>query len=112
MIKTPREKRPVRPVPQSAQQHRDQQVPVGYQRSEAVAPQRHVEIVAQPRGKTDMPAPPEVTRADRKIGRVEIDHQLKPQPLRYTARNAGITRKITVDLKRKCIHPNQYIKAG
>jgi len=59
-------------VPQSAQQHRDEQVAVGAQFAFAVAAQRNVEVVAQPCGERDMPPPPEFGDGGRLVGGVEV----------------------------------------
>src|SRR5256885_16657959 len=63
---------PRRAVPQSAKQHRESQVDVGSPRALAISAERHGQVFAQPRGKGNVPAPPEVSDRLRWLGRIEI----------------------------------------
>src|SRR5690606_16779364 len=58
--RSPDDERPGGAVPQAAEQHGDEQVQVGAGRPTAVAAERDVEVVAQPRRQTDVPAAPEL----------------------------------------------------
>src|ERR1700746_270512 len=58
---------PARSMPETAEQHRREQIEVSARRTVTVAAERNVEIVAQPRRQCDVPAPPEVREADGRV---------------------------------------------
>ena len=58
----PEHEGPGRPVPQPAEQHREQEVHVGARLPPAVSAERDVEVVAQPGREADVPALPELPR--------------------------------------------------
>src|SRR6266542_1777850 len=65
-----------------------------------VAAYRNVKIFAQPRGKRDVPAPPEISDRLREIRRIKIfsenetEHQAEPN------RHVGVTAEIEINLER------------
>src|SRR5262245_5712199 len=72
--------------------------------SQSTAPisaQTDVEIIAQPRGKADVPPPPERAQVRRSVRNVEIEHDVEPQQFRATARDVRITGEVAVNLKRE-----------
>src|SRR5213075_3587643 len=66
-------------VPQSAEQHREDQVDVGSPCAPAISAERDVEVFPQPRGKRNVPAPPEVGDRFRAIRRIEILREAEPE---------------------------------
>ena len=70
---------PICAVPETANQHGQQQVAISLRSSLAVASHRYVDIVPQPCGQGDVPAFPKFTDAAREVRLVEIFHQLDPQ---------------------------------
>src|SRR3546814_20718288 len=70
-------------MPEAADHHRQNQVAVCLEHPAAISTQRNIEIVPEPGGQADVPAPPELRDAARPIRRLEIldepeaDHQRK-----------------------------------
>ena len=91
MQETPHDERPGGSMPQPAEQHRQHQIAAGLPRSGAVATQRNIQIVAQPRREADVPAAPELARGDREIGKEEVLGQVKAHPTRHTAGDRRVT---------------------
>ena len=89
-----------RAVPQSAQQHRQEQVAVGPDAALAVAAQRNVEVVAQPRRERDVPPPPELGDRRRLVGCVEVLREAEAQQQGDADGHVRIAREVAVDLQR------------
>ena len=91
---------PRRAVPESAQQHDDRQVHVGADAPLAVAAERHVQIVAQPRRQRNVPAAPELGDRLRAVGRVEVLREHEAEHQAEADRHVGVAAEIEVDLER------------
>ena len=104
MIEAPKHVIPAGPVPQARNQERGQQVRLPLQRPDPVAPERDVDEVAEPGRQRDVPAAPEVGRAVRDVGVVEVQHQLEPEPPRRAARDVRVGREVGVDLQAEGEH--------
>ena len=76
------------------------QVDVGAPRAAAVAAERDVEVVAQPRRQADVPAPPELLEVRAAIRRAEVLGQREAEHLRRADRDVGVRREVEVDLER------------
>ena len=72
MESTPDHERPVRPVPQPAQEHGEGQVDPGPARPPATAAKRDVDVVPEPGREGDVPPAPEVGEAHGRVGRAEV----------------------------------------
>ena len=59
----PNHERPIRAVPQTAQEHRGQQVGIGSYAAAVTAAERDVQIIAQPGGQRDVPPAPKIAEA-------------------------------------------------
>ena len=87
-------------MPKSADKHCDSEVRVRAGKAVLVAAYRNVKIFAQPRGKRDVPAPPEIGDRLREIRRIKIfrenesEHQAEPD------RHVGVTAEIEINLER------------
>ena len=101
-----------RPVPQSAQEHRDHQVRVGTETALSVAAQRDVEIILQPRGERDVPPAPKLGNRGRLVGRVEVDVEPEAQEERQPDGHVGIAREVAIDLQGVAIDAHQVLEAG
>ena len=66
-------------MPQTAQEHRDDKIDILSQLAFAVAAQRDINVVANPSGERDVPAPPKVGDAHRAIRCVEVDGEMETQ---------------------------------
>ena len=87
-----------RAVPQAAKAHGDHEVGVFAQPAFAVAAQGNVEVVAQPQGKGDVPAAPEIAQAQGDIGQVEVVRDIEAHEQGHALGQIGIAGKIAVDL--------------
>src|SRR6266545_8240433 len=100
MKSAPDHKVPRCAVPESADKHCDNEVRVCPGEAELVAAYRNVKIFAQPRGKRDVPTPPEIGDRLREIRRIKIfsenetEHQAEPN------RHVGVTAEIEINLER------------
>ena len=65
MHDSPDQKTDIRAVPQPAERHRDDQVQVAV--PPAAPAKRDIQVVAEPQGQGDMPAPPEILYVQRKV---------------------------------------------
>jgi len=72
----PDDEGPGRAVPQAAEQHGEEEIHVCAGVAQAVAAERDVQVVAQPGGERDVPAPPELARVAREVGLLEVEGQL------------------------------------
>src|ERR1700743_86176 len=98
LVSAPENVVPGSAVPQATQQHGHEQIDVGTDVSLAVAAQRDVKIVAQPRTQADVPAAPELARILGKVRQIEVQHQLDAQQLADAARDVRIPGKVAEDL--------------
>src|ERR1700739_2028703 len=105
MLTTPDHERPVCAAPQAAQQHRQKKIPVSLTLSIPVSAQRYVEVVAQPRAKAHMPAPPKILNAVSKIRLAEIHHEMEAEQLGASPRDIAITAEVAINLPCERIHP-------
>ena len=96
---TPRNKSPVGAMPKAAYQEDYQRITNDFGFSGATAAQRNVEIIAEPRGERDVPAPPELSNVATEIGIVEVAHQPNAKQLGHTDGDIGIAREVGVDLE-------------
>ena len=60
LVAAPDQEIPTGAVPQSAEQHRQHEIAVGGKAAMAAAAERDIQVIAQPAGKRNMPAPPEI----------------------------------------------------
>src|SRR5436189_4775303 len=99
-------------MPETSQQHRQEEIRVGAEFALPVTTQTDVEVVAQPGGEADVPAAPEIARVERGVGQVEIDHNVEAQHARQSARQVRVTGEVTVDLKSKGERAQHYHRPG
>src|ERR1035438_6643943 len=62
------------------------------------AAQGNVEVVAQPTGERDVPAPPEVRHAGRQVRTPEVDREVKSEQLGHADGHVRVAGKIEIDL--------------
>src|SRR5712691_9361439 len=91
---TPNHKSPCRAVPETAEKHDDNQIDRGANRADLIAAERNVKVIAQERGKRNVPAPPEIGKADGRVGKTEIILQMKAEAKRRADRADGIAGEI------------------
>ena len=91
-------------VPQAAEEHRDHQVAIGREAALPVPAERHVEVVAQPGRKRDVPRPPELRDVSREIRLVEVLEQLDAEQARGSAGDVAVAGEVAVDLEGEPVH--------
>src|SRR5205814_9860318 len=87
-------------VPESAEQHREDQVNVSAAEPAPVSAERNVKIFAQPGGERDVPAPPEIGDRFRAIRRIEVFRENKTEHEAEPDRHVGVTAEIEINLER------------
>ena len=85
-------------MPKAAEQHGDHQVAISHPSAAAVAAEWNVQVIAQPGGERDVPAPPEIGDPPREIGTPEIDREMEAEQLCHADRHIGVTGEIEIDL--------------
>src|SRR6266496_6647462 len=100
MKSTPDHEVPRCAVPESADKHRDNEVRVRAGKAVLVAAYRNVKIFAQPRGKRDVPAPPEIGDRLREIRRIKIFRENESEYQAEPDRHVGVTAEIEINLER------------
>src|SRR5580765_4351024 len=98
VIAAPQDKSPVCAVPQSAEEHGDEQIAGRFPGALAAPAHRNVEIVAQASGKRNVPATPEISDIGSLIGRIEILGQPQSEHVAQSDRHVAITGKIKIQL--------------
>ena len=86
-------------MPQSAQEHRDNQVDILAHLTLTVASQGDIDIVTNPRRQRDMPATPEIGDTLRTVRGVEVHGETEAQQQGDTDSHITIAREIAIDLK-------------
>src|SRR6266404_4590352 len=76
---TPNHKSPGRAVPEPAEEHDDNQIDRGANRADLIAAERNVKVISQECGKRDVPATPEVGKANGRVGKTEIVLEMKTE---------------------------------
>ena len=88
-------------MPEAGEQPHDGNIPKLHRKPPAVAAQRDVHIVAEPRAHGDVPPPPEIRNALRAVGVVEVFKEVKAEQLPEADRHIRIAGKVEIDLKRE-----------
>src|SRR5665213_2766115 len=103
MNSSPGYKGPVGSMPQTSQQHSGHQVQVCFRFSLPVSTKGDIKVIAQPGAETDVPAPPEVLKADRQIWLAEVHHKVESHELRAATCNVAVPAEIGVYLPGKSV---------
>src|SRR6266850_3148579 len=85
-------------MPETAQEHDDDQINRGSCPSNAVAAERNVKVIAQKCGKRDVPAPPEIGEANGRVRKTEVILEMKTETESRADGAGGITCEIEKDL--------------
>ena len=89
---------PAGAMPEAAEQHRRHQRRIRAALAVTIAAERNVEIVAQPRRQRDVPAPPEIGEADRRVRKAEVVRHREAQAHRRADRRRRIAGEVAEDL--------------
>ena len=107
MCPTPCHKVETRAMPQPTQEHCDDEIDILTQLAFAVATQGDINVVANPCGERDVPAPPKVGDAHRAIRGVEVDGEMETQQQGYANGHVAIAAEVAIDLQRVAINAEQ-----
>ena len=109
--RSPNDKVPRSPVPESAQEHGHELVEVHAPFAAAVAAHGDVEIVAKPRGEGYVPTAPKVGDGVALVGGAEVCGDVEPHPERKADGHVGIARKVAVELQRVAVYTEEVLQA-
>lgn len=101
MKDAPGNKCPIGSVPESTYQEDNKGVPDSLPFAPPTSSQGHIQIIAEPSGKRDMPASPEFRDIAGKIGKGKIPHQTKSKQSSRSDCDIGVAGKVSVNLKAK-----------
>ena len=85
-------------MPETAEEHDDDEIDRGPRPSNPVAAERNVKVIAQEGGKRNVPASPEIGKADGGVRKTEIIFQMKAEAEGRADRAGGIAGEIEKDL--------------
>ena len=94
----PDDERPGGAVPQTAQHHGDHDVAHGARLAAGTAPERDVEVVAQPARERHVPAAPELLQVARRVGRVEVLGEPEAEQQGEADGDVRVAAEVAVDL--------------
>ena len=103
----PQHKIPRRAVPQPRKHPHGENIQHPPPTADPAAAHGDIHIVPKPAAKADMPPPPELRDASRKVGVVEILHKMEPQHPPQADGHVGIAGKVEVNVQGKGhgVHP-------
>src|SRR5690554_4264589 len=110
MERAPEHECPCRAMPDAAEKHGEEEIAIGLHLAAAIATQWYIEIVAEPGGERDVPAPPEILKARRTVGLVEVIEKAIAKQRRNADGNVAIARQVAIDLHGIAINADEKIK--
>ena len=99
MNASPDDEGPVGPVPEPGDEEDDEDVADGLGLGDAGPAKGDVEVVAEPGGEGDVPAPPELGDVAGEVGELEVGHQLEAEELGGADGDVGVPGEVPVDLE-------------
>ena len=90
--------RGVKLMPEPAKEHNDNKVDGSACPSNPIASEWNIKVVAQKSRKRNVPAPPEIRKANRRVGKAEIVFKMKTKTKCGTDRAGRVTSEIKKDL--------------
>src|ERR1700730_5287496 len=88
-------------MPETSQEHDDHEIDRGPRPSNPITAERKVEVIAQEGGKGNVPASPEIGKADGRIGKSEIVFQMEAEAEGRANRAGRIAGEVEKDLSGK-----------
>src|SRR5436309_2137477 len=89
-------------MPETTEKHHYDQIRRGADRTDLIASERNIKVVAQECGKRDVPASPEIGKPNGRVRKTEIILQMKAKAERGADGACGITGKIKKYLAGEC----------
>src|SRR6478752_8760847 len=112
MVRTPQHERPRCAVPQTTEQHSQEQIEQRAWRASLIAAEGDVQVVTQPARQADVPTLPEVTGILRKVRAPEVERKIEAEQAGRAARDVGVARKVAINLKSERIQREDGLGAG
>ena len=105
MDAAPNDEGPISTVPKSAHEEDDEDVADDLPFANSRTSQRDVEVVPEPSGKGDVPAPPELRNVALEIGGLEVGHELDAKEFGGAYGDVAVAGEVAVNLERKIDSP-------
>src|SRR5712664_4770242 len=102
------DKRPICAMPETGENHGNEEISGGFPLATRTSAQRNVQVIAKPGAQADVPAAPEILKTIGEEGLPEIDHKVEAQQLSASARDIAVTAEISIDLPGEGVRPKKY----
>ena len=102
------DKGPICAVPETGENHGDEQIARGFPLAMRASAERDVQVIAKPGAQADVPAAPEILKTIGEEGLAEIDHEVEAEQLSAAARDVAVTAEISINLPGECVGPKKY----
>src|SRR5262249_8118787 len=79
MKQPPHDEGPGSAMPKPTEEHHDNKIERSTERSNLIATERNVKVIAKKSGKRNMPPPPKIRKADRCVGEAKIVLEMETQ---------------------------------
>lgn len=99
-------------MPKTAEKHGHEEVEVLTELAVTVAAKGDVEVVLEPRGEADVPAPPELGNRGRLVGAVEVFGKLESEQEGDADGHVGVARKVAVYLEGVTIDGKEVLESA
>src|SRR5215469_9910219 len=110
MKQPPHDEGPGSAMPKPTEEHHDNKIERSTERSNLIATERNVKVIAKKSGKRNMPTPPKIRKADRCVGEAKIVLEMETQGQSSADRAERIPGKIEKDLPGKCEHARPRVE--
>src|SRR5258708_3530681 len=102
------DKRPICAMPETGENHSDEEISRGFPLAMCTSAERNVQIIAKPGAQADVPAAPEILKTIGEEGLAEIDHEMEAQQLSASARDIAVTAEVSINLPGKRVRSEQH----
>src|SRR5260370_42656765 len=102
------DKGPICAVPETGENHGDEEITRGFPLAMRASAEGNVQIIAKPGAQADVPAPPEILKTIGEEGLAQIHHKVEAQQLRAAAGDIAVTAEISVNLKGDRLDSENY----
>lgn len=99
MIRSPNDKGPVGPMPETAHQKDDEGISDHLRLTDTAAAQRNIDVIPKPRRQRDVPPTPKLCNVTAEIRHIEVAHQFDAEQFGRTDGDVTIAREVAVYLE-------------
>src|SRR5260370_39133554 len=100
------DKGPICAVPETSENHGDEEITRGLPLATSASAKRNVQGIAKPGAQADVPATPEILKTSGEEGLAEIDNNMEAQQVSASARDILVTTENPMNFARKAIISN------